>query len=110
MTYVVECILSTNMQHAVGEISVGQLHTIVNRPERRAVTVADACETTTRCSVRLKHHEGQASLLGEHLGVRIYADELDGRRMDEVFSEDALRIDDGIACSKLSGTIVVGIT
>lgn len=57
LTYIVESILSTDVQHRVCEVVESHLQAVIRGPEGGAVAVADTLEATARRGVRLKHHE-----------------------------------------------------
>lgn len=99
------------MQVRAREVAIRHLQPVVQRPERRAKTVADAREATARSRVRFKHQEGLPGRLCDRCGVEVGRDEALAGGMVEVAREHGLGVDRGAeACvGILCGAVVVRV-
>ena len=99
------------MKQRSGEVAVRHLQPIVDSPERRCETIADAWEATTRRRVRLEHHEFLPELLGDAGRVQIRPHEVLPRGVGEVVREHVLGVLNGSEPSlrELGCAVLVGI-
>ena len=111
-TDIVRHVLPTDMQQRSREVAIRHLQPVVDRPQRRAKTIAYARETAARRGVGLEHHEVLAELLCDSCAVEVRLDNLLTGSMAKIVCEDSLGILDGaeIAVRELGGAVLVGIT
>ena len=69
-TDIVRHVLPTDMQQRSREVAIRHLQPVVDRPQRRAKTVAYARETAARRGVGLEHHHRLSRCLSNSRGVQ----------------------------------------
>ena len=111
-THVVRHVLPAKVVEHAREVAVRQLETVVDSPQRRTETIADAREATARGRVGLEHHELLPQPLGDARRVEVWLDNLLAGSMAKIVCKDSLWILDGaeIAVRELCGAVLVGIT
>ena len=110
-TDIVRHVLPTDMQQRSREVAIRHLQPVVDRPQRRAKTIAYARETAARRGVGLEHHEVLAELLCDSRAVEVRLDNALARGVREVICEDVLRVDDRAKAvpGEGGGAVLLGI-
>lgn len=82
------------MEKGSRKVTVGHHQPIIQTPQRCSKSIRDPGKPSTRCTVRLEHHEWFADLLGELTDVQVLLSDAYPGGVSEVRGKHILRLAD----------------